>query len=92
MRRLSQALLALLFACSVHAEARGKRGTSQFLSHRPVADLSVGPGRCFGPLDGASQPQSASEVVVWVNEDGDTIRTETNRVTATPMLQENVSR
>lgn len=57
-----------------------------------MTDISVGSKRCLGELDGASQAQSASEVVVWVNEDGDLIRTETNRAAATTAPQENVSR
>lgn len=63
------------------------------MSHRSVVtNISVGPDDCLDPLDGASQAEPATEVVVWVNEDGDLIRTETNRVAATPAPQENVGR
>jgi hypothetical protein len=92
MKRLNQALLALLLACGVYAEAQGKTDNRRPVARPVVADISVGLKHCLGEQDGASQAQSATEVVVWVNEDGDLIRTETNRVAATPALQENVSR
>jgi hypothetical protein len=57
-----------------------------------VTDFCVGANHGLGGLDGASQAQSTAEVVVWVNENGDVIRTETNGLVATPTPQENVSR
>ncbi|KAJ5168045.1 Glycoside hydrolase superfamily [Penicillium canariense] len=48
------------------------------------------PDHCLAALNGASQAQSEAEVVVWVNEDGDLISTETTRVAATAAPQETV--
>lgn len=94
MKRLNQALLALFLACGVNAEAHGMAETTQFICHGTVmANISsVGPDQCLDGLDDASQAQDTTEVVVWVNEEGDPIRTETNRVAATPAFQETVSR
>lgn len=55
------------------------------------ADGEIGPNKCLD-LDGSSQSQASAEVVVWVNEDGDTIRTETNHLPATSELHPNVRR
>jgi hypothetical protein len=92
MKRLNQALLALFLACGVYAEGEGMAETSHFISYGPVvANIYIGP-HSLGELDGAPRAQATTEVVVSVNEDGDTIRTKTNRVTAAPTLQETVSR
>lgn len=94
MKHLNEALLALFLACGVYAETQGMAETSQFICYGPVmANISsVGPHQCLDGLDGASQAQATTEVVVWLNEEGNPIRTETNRIAATPAFQETVSR
>ncbi|KAJ5679697.1 hypothetical protein N7462_007941 [Penicillium macrosclerotiorum] len=45
-----------------------------------------GPDHCLGELHDSSQARSVAEVVVWVNEDGDLLSTETTHATVTPAL------
>ncbi|KAJ5570537.1 Glycoside hydrolase superfamily [Penicillium hispanicum] len=63
-------------------------GLALFLACGVQAE-SQGPGHCSGDLDDASQAQSVTEVVVWVNENGDRLGTETNHhaAAATPAPQ-----
>lgn len=91
MKRLSQALLAFVLATGIYAESQGKfiyRLDSSWLSK---TNEKKDPNQCLG-LDGPSEAHTTAEVVVWVNEDGHTIRTETNHLPATSELHEKVSR
>lgn len=81
MKRLNQALLAIFLACGVYAESQGEYFRNR---HRmEIANSGVAPDEC---------PQTIPlEVVVWVNENGIPISTQTDRMTATSTLQEHVS-
>lgn len=87
MKRLSQALLAFALAAGIHAEVQGMSSNSTWLSK---VNEKTDPNQCLD-LNGLLQTHTPSEVVVWVNEDGDTIRTETSLLPAATELQSNVS-
>jgi hypothetical protein len=75
MRRLPQALVALLLAWGVRGESDGKSCT--FISVY-LANLCIDSDQYQGGLQHNAQLNTVREVVVWVDQNGDRISVETN--------------
>lgn len=75
MRRLPQALVALLLAWVVRGESDGK--SCPFVSVY-LAKLCIASNQCQGVLQHNAQLNPVREVVVWVDQNGDRIGVETN--------------
>ncbi|KAJ5086857.1 hypothetical protein NUU61_008164 [Penicillium alfredii] len=78
MKRLCQALLALSLTCGVWAESQGRKGPNVISDTRKKTPANPSPctdeKQCVREL----QTVSVAEVVVWVNEQGAPISTETS--------------